>query len=142
MWTQDFKRIPSDAFCTSPALPVITSLDFAPFQLIPCSLALRIFPHPCPYHPCHIRTACEHFPTLPHHITSLATLSLSSAFFIRVSFCFAFVHSPHHHYVTGIRIISATGTPISGLPIIIIPLALSTSHSHMLSPMSLTGDSQ
>ena len=139
MWTRDFKRISSDAFRTFPALPAITSVHFALFRITPCSLALRTLHMQSPYHPYLIRTASEHFPTLPHHVHSLAALSLSIAFLSRVLFCFASVCILHHYHVLYIRITSASSSSISGLTI--IPFALLTSHS-MLPTMSLTGDSQ
>ena len=127
MWTQDFKRTLSDAFHTSPAFPAVTSVDFILFRITPCSLALRTLCIQSPYHPYLIRTASEHFPTLPHHVHSLAALSLSIALLSRVSFCFASVRIPHHHHVLYVHIISASSPSISGLPIIIIPSTLLTS---------------
>ena len=127
MWTWDFKRIPSDAFRTSPALPAIASVHFTLFRITPCSLALRILRIQGPYHPYLICTASEHFPMLPHHVHSLAVLSLSIAFLSRVSFCFTSICILHHYHVLYICTTSASSPSISGLTIIIIPSTLLTS---------------
>ena len=127
MWTLDFKRTLSDAFRTSPAFPAITSIGFVLFRITPCSLALRILHIQSPYHPYLIRTASEHFPTLPHHVHSLAALSLSITFLSRVLFCFASIRIPHHYHVLYDHITSASSPSISGLAIIIIPSTLLTS---------------
>ena len=130
MWTRDFKRIPSDTFRTFPAFPAVTSVDFTSSGSLHAPLVLRTFRIQSPYHPYLIRTACEHFPTLPHHDYSLSTLPLSTAFFSRVSFCLAFVRIPHHYHVLCVRITSASIPSISGLIITTIPLALLTPHFH------------
>ena len=124
-----------------PCIPCCHFCRFRLFRIAPCSLVLRTFRIQSPYHPYLIRTASEHFPTLPHHVHSLATLSLSIAFLSRVSFCFAFVRIPHHYHVLYIHITSTSSPSISGLAITTILLALLTSH-FMLPTMSLTGDSQ
>ena len=127
MRTWDFKRIPSDAFRTSPALPAITSVHFVLFRITPCSLVLRTLHIQSPYHLYLIRTASEHFPMLLHHVHSLAALSLSIAFLSWVSFCFASVRIPCHYHYLYVHITSTSSPSISGLTIIIIPSTLLTS---------------